>query len=561
MRFIFALLICSCISQAQSKNLLTLEFLKSQPAGYARDFYIWYFINQDSVDIKQANEAYSLVFQKNARIEKAMQDKGATHELPKDIYCKNLALDKLESSDAECISMGLKFSSVWQMSQEQAQNFIKALGDAESYTPLKKQIELLKSIQKLKPEKRLKDLFKANAKDVGTILSGLNYSQKLELLDTVPIPKDELLAIMNANDANLNRIMTSLVVDSKFKYVKEALDHIEVTTSDSNTFFLLGINAIMQNTQGYKDRAFKYFQKSQLASRDPFMQDRALWWQYLISQKKDYLEKLAQSSFADIFSITANQILKSTPKYKIITDFKLNAQEYNLDIKNPFAWQILRTKVNALEGKAYEDEIALLHHKDTFPHLIYFLNRKYRYQHNYFIFAYDEPKLFDNDHQKALTYAIARQESNLLPALVSTSYALGMMQIMPFNVEPFAKNMGLKGVTLFDMFDPKMALKFGNFYLKELEEEFKNPLFVAYAYNGGPGFLRRTLAKKKLFLKNREYEPWLSMELLAYEESRLYGMKVVANYVIYSQILGKNIDVQNLLKQTLQFEAKNKESK
>ena len=129
---------------------------------------------------------------------------------------------------------------------------------------------------------------------------------------------------------------------------------------------------------------------------------------------------------------------------------------------------------------------------------------------------------------------------------------------MPFNVEPFAKSMGLKNITLFDMFDPKIALRFGNFYLKELEREFKNPLFVAYAYNGGPGFLRRTLAKNQLFLKDREYEPWLSMELLAYEESRFYGMKVLANYVIYSQMLGEKIDVQKMLNETLKFQNKEK---
>ena len=555
MRFFLALCFFSYLS-LQAKEI-SLEFLKSQPAGYARDFYIWYFINQDSVSIKEAKEAYELVFKKSQRIEKAMQEKGAPHELPKDIYCKNLLLEKLVSSDAECISIGLKFSSVWQMDERMAKKFANKLLNTE-FGALGAQIEFLKSVQKLEPTKRLEALFNAGAKDVGVILSGLNYQQKLELLDSIPVPQDALLGVMNGNDILLNRTMGNLILDSRFKYIKQALDKIEVSSSDSNTFFLLGINAIMQKSKGYANRALSYFKKSQNTANDPFMQDRALWWQYLVSKDKQYLKTLSESGFVDIFSITANQVLNTTPKFSLITDFKSSAKPYKLDIKDPFAWQNLRTKIGELKDKAFLDELALLYQEDTFPHLIYFLNRQYRYQHNYFIFAYDEPKLFENAHQKALTYAVARQESNLLPALVSTSYALGMMQIMPFNVEPFAKSMGLKNITLFDMFDPKIALRFGNFYLKELEREFKNPLFVAYAYNGGPGFLRRTLAKNQLFLKDREYEPWLSMELLAYEESRFYGMKVLANYVIYSQMLGEKIDVQKMLNETLKFQNKEK---
>ena len=75
---------------------------------------------------------------------------------------------------------------------------------------------------------------------------------------------------------------------------------------------------------------------------------------------------------------------------------------------------------------------------------------------------------------------------------------------MPFNVEPFARSLGIKDITLEDMFNPLTALEFGRFYLGDLEREFKNPLFIAYAYNGSPGFLRRTLAKKTLF-KSRAF--------------------------------------------------------
>ena len=166
---------------------------------------------------------------------------------------------------------------------------------------------------------------------------------------------------------------------------------------------------------------------------------------------------------------------------------------------------------------------------------------------------YTDKLSWRDNSQKAMALAVAKQESTFLPALVSRSYALGMMQIMPFNVEPFARKLKKTDITLESMFDPVVAYEFGRMYLDELNREFSHPLFNAYAYNGGPGFLRKTLAKKRLFLKSRKYEPWISLELLPVEETRFYGMRVLANYVIYQQLLGNEIDIESLLKKALRY--------
>ena len=534
--------------QAQAKKI-DLDFLKSQPQGIARDFYIWYFISQDNVDVKDAKSAYDLVWRKSPRIEQAMIQKGIEHEMPKDIYCRSLSLDKLQQEDADCINYGLKFSQVLEMDQKDIKNILEKLQGKQD--TLAHQIQILKSGMKNGKQGILNAILDSSAKDVSSILGGLSYTQKLQILDTQDLPEDKLLKLLDENNSALNRIFTSIIVDSKFDKVKKVLTHIRVKNSDTNTFFLLGINEVLY---GDKKKAMEYFKDSQKVGVDPFMQDRALFWQYLISQDKSYLQQLSQSVFADIFSITANQILGTKPSFQIISHFDKKAvNPYDFDITDPFAWQTLRDRIIKLNGKEFENHLDSLYQENTLPHLVYFLSRQYRYKYNYFIFAYDHPDFWRDSYQKAMVYAIARQESHLIPSLVSTSYALGMMQIMPFNVKPFAKSMGIKEIHFFDMFDPKIALKFGSFYLDELQKEFKNPLFVAYAYNGGPGFLRRTLAKKKLFLRQREYEPWISMELLPYEESRFYGMKVLANYVIYSEILGKKIDVLKLLEETLVF--------
>ena len=80
----------------------------------------------------------------------------------------------------------------------------------------------------------------------------------------------------------------------------------------------------------------------------------------------------------------------------------------------------------------------------------------------------------------------------------------------------------------------------------------KHPLLIAYAYNGGIGFTRKML-KNGLFSKNskhKEYEPFISMELLPYDETRKYGKKVLANYYVYKN----HIDKKNPVKITALFD-------
>ena len=84
---------------------------------------------------------------------------------------------------------------------------------------------------------------------------------------------------------------------------------------------------------------------------------------------------------------------------------------------------------------------------------------------------------------------------------------------------------------------------------------------MAYAYNGGMGYLKKHLLNTGKFSTGK-YEPFLSMELMANTEAREYGKKVLANYVIYKRILGEEVSIINLFdnltdpKKTDRFRAK-----
>ena len=88
-------------------------------------------------------------------------------------------------------------------------------------------------------------------------------------------------------------------------------------------------------------------------------------------------------------------------------------------------------------------------------------------------------------------------------------------------------------------------MKYAKKHLLWLAKRLDNPLFISYAYNGGIGFTRRKVIP--FFKFKGIYEPFLSMEMVPYIESRKYGKKVLTNYVIYYNKLGGKVTLHKLL--------------
>ena len=85
---------------------ITLNYLKSQPAGISRDFYIWLFLQQD-ISAKEAKEAYNLATRKNAKLFGLYFKKGDNKTLSRKTICQRMSIDKLLKEDAKCIALAL----------------------------------------------------------------------------------------------------------------------------------------------------------------------------------------------------------------------------------------------------------------------------------------------------------------------------------------------------------------------------------------------------------------------------------------------------------------------
>lgn len=135
---------------------------------------------------------------------------------------------------------------------------------------------------------------------------------------------------------------------------------------------------------------------------------------------------------------------------------------------------------------------------------------------------------------RALVYAIVRQESAFDPQAVSPKGAVGLMQLMPDAAAHAAGDDKLKA-DMSPLFEPAFNLRVGQDYLTWLMERGVgyDILKTVAAYNGGPGLVARTAQAL-----GPEADDLLLIESIPAFETRAYVQKVMAGYWTYRQLFG-----------------------
>ena len=136
---------------------------------------------------------------------------------------------------------------------------------------------------------------------------------------------------------------------------------------------------------------------------------------------------------------------------------------------------------------------------------------------------------------KALVYALVRQESRFDPTAVSGAGAVGLMQVRPSSAADAVGDDKLLADNS-PLFDPAFNLRAGQDYFTWLMDRgVKSPdlLRAVAAYNGGPATLNRTAAQL-----GGDCDTLLLIESLPYQETRNYVEKVMASYWTYRRLMG-----------------------
>lgn len=511
----------------------TYEELKKEPNSLAKDFFLYNLLKDKEIKKEDLKEFKSHIFRFLGVIKKEY-DKVATKEAPKPLSpdsCYNYSINSIMNANEKCQVFRLKeVNFAKKLSVENLKKLANTFKDSNK--------ELSSQLSILANKNPIEESIK---KGDGKTLMKLYYDG-YKLDDFSPGPKTRASMMEHPN---AYKFLNSALVDDKYPKIRERLSLLDKEDAKEDLAFALGLNALMFNKNALAEQYFLRANKTYKYKRP---KDNALFFAYLASNKTRHLDTLASSEDLNIYSILAKE-LTNTPLPTIITPNPTKTIDYPIDnalVQARFMIELKDASKEKLEQMKEQFDA-----KNTQGQYLVISDKLSNFKDNIYPIPFPEELNNYSIEQKALILAIAKQESRFLPASVSTSYALGMMQFMPFVATHTAKaDFNDDNFDVTNMFKPEIAYKFANAHLNTLKKGVNHPVFIAYAYNGGLGFTQRMLKKEYMFSndsKYKKYEPFLSMELVPYLESRLYGKKVLANYYIYSKILGNNVSMQNLL--------------
>lgn len=514
-------------------DILSFEELNSKPRSLAKDYYIYRLLSSGKLSKSQARILRDEIYRNKGKLRTKM-DAFLGISAPK--TCPGVNASNILSASDKCkeIKLTPKFIAKLPTST------IKALLGSNISMDLKNLINGMKSDD---PARYF--LQTRNSKNFYKYYNSLSQSNKNALFN-LNLSGDDLVVI-SSDDKGFKNLLNDIVINGYYPNLSNALINMKVATMGGDNAFLLGVNAVKLNQES---KAIKFFQKSVNDSKSPLMRDNARFWIYLINDDKNILNQLASSSDYNIYALYAKELLgRNDIKVIVPNPTKASAPD-GYDYTDPFAFVELKAKVGSM------NKTQILNLAKKFDTLV--TTGEYSYlsklaiggADNYYPVAFrDLLSQYDSDRQ-ALMLAIGRQESRFIPGSVSISFALGMMQFMPFVADEVAKKLKMQNFDPDEMFKPEIAYKFANYHLSWMKKSLYNPVFIAYAYNGGVGFTKKMLKGGELFQKGK-FEPFLSMELVPYAESRDYGKRVLANYVVYKKILGDQVSIIKLINDLL----------
>ncbi len=514
----FFLLFSLCFGE-----ILSLKELKKEPKSLAKDYYLYRLVENKKLNDKEFKAIKKDIFNSFGKLKKVYNAKFRP-KLKSNPCDKFTTLNVLDANQT-CKISKCNPNFVEKLSSISRQILIaqKTTNDCKNLLLAYESPNLVKFFDESKNVKNFFRFYFSNKDN-----EKLNESLSTEFLNMISTNK------------NFEKFLKDIVINKKFPKLRQNLSDIDATNLNYDVNFLLGINSVIQNNS---EKSIKFFKNAVRISTN-LKKDNAIFWMYLITKNKKFLQELKDSQNLNIYSLYAREISGlNIPKIKLFTPTITQPKDYNAS--NPFAWVKLKKKIDSLSTQKLLQMSDDFFTKRTIGEYLYMLEKVNNFPDNYFATPFVEFMDNKSSQRKALIYAIARQESKFINSAISTSYALGMMQFMPFLANDTAKQLKITNFDQDRMFEPQTALKFANFHIDWLEKYITNPVFIAYAYNGGINFTKKMILRGDLFNKGK-YEPFLSMELVPYEESKLYAKKVLANYIIYLRIFDSNIKISKI---------------
>ena len=161
-----------------------------------------------------------------------------------------------------------------------------------------------------------------------------------------------------------------------------------------------------------------------------------------------------------------------------------------------------------------------------------------------FEFAYPTHHLPDYDPlrppaEKALLYAVARQESEFNTRIVSRAGARGVLQVMPITAKHICRQYRIRCQVKRLLSDPSYNTRIASAYIADRRDDFSGSYILTLTgFNAGPGRTRQWL-REFGDPRDKKVVPLDWIYRIPFEETRKYVRKVLSNLQVYRARLGE----------------------
>ncbi|AGA64539.1 Soluble lytic murein transglycosylase precursor [Liberibacter crescens BT-1] len=314
--------------------------------------------------------------------------------------------------------------------------------------------------------------------------------------------------------------------------------------------------------------ATKHFNNIMKISNSPLSISRAFYWLGRASELKDKKQAILYYKQASSYSTTFyGQLaaMKIGLHQIIVTKKTPTPADYDHLLLNPIFQAILRLEAincykqaddlyNFLAEKLVKpEEIAILANLAEKNHrqklLLQIGKIAYRRGMNMTAIAFPlgiiPEKIQISKNEKALVYAISRQESEFDPQAISSAGAQGLMQLLPSTAKKEANSLKLEWNKDRLLNDTGYNISLGLSYIKRQINHFNGSYILAIAaYNSGPENTSRWIVQygNPSHLPLDKVIDWI--EQIPFSETRNYVQRVMENYEVYKSQFGEPVNIE-----------------
>ncbi len=517
-----------------------IDSLSKEPAGYARDLFLLRELEQN-ITKEDAYRGYFLTKTPKSEHSSLLLKKTKSKKLATLFDCMDSNITRVLKKTPECAELGInykKISSAILSGSDEPQKLLELIKDSAPQKKEKIEVLLKTAAKKEKLTKDSIELYFESSKEFRASFFDM------ELND------DELKSVVNSPFQK--RFIKWALFDKNATTLQKSISKIEPRElNDSEALFFLGLLKLR-----HEQNATLSFERAAKTATKESDKDRANFWAYLSSKDDKFLQKASSGKDFNFYSVIATEMSGKKPTAVEFVSLDNENAKFERNISSPFEWLNFKRKINNASNK--ELETILIKTKGQKYADAYYLQAKERlegYKKELYLMPYQDAFADYNDSQKTLLHAIGRQESLFIPGIVSSAYAIGVMQIIPILGEELAAKRKEK-FDFFELFEPKKNISYAATHFKWLESKVSHPTLIAVSFNAGYGFFKR-IERDGLFVfkdeKTLAYEPFWSIENIPYDETRHYAKKVSLNYAVYSRRIGKEVSLSELLENLMRL--------